>query len=86
MRITEVRTFVVANPPPRFGGRYFIFVKLRKQWMPKTIRQTLAATRMFYTTLLGQSDWTLFGQIPEPGGGLLFGRDKPPAPGRHQRP
>ena len=28
MRITEVRTFVVANPPPRFGGRYFIFVKL----------------------------------------------------------
>lgn len=28
MLIKEFETFVVANPPPRFGGRYFIFVKL----------------------------------------------------------
>ena len=28
MKVVEVRTFVVGNPPPRFGGRYFIFVKL----------------------------------------------------------
>jgi len=28
MVIKEFETFVVANPPPRFGGRYFIFVKL----------------------------------------------------------
>ena len=28
MKITDFRTFVVANPPPHFGGRYFIFVKL----------------------------------------------------------
>ncbi len=28
MRITELETFVVANPPPAFGGRYFVFVKL----------------------------------------------------------
>ena len=28
MKIVEVETFVVANPPPRHGGRYFIFVKL----------------------------------------------------------
>jgi 2-dehydro-3-deoxyphosphogalactonate aldolase len=28
MKITDVETFVVANPPPGFGGRYFIFVKL----------------------------------------------------------
>lgn len=28
MKITEVETFVVANPPPSIGGRYFIFVKL----------------------------------------------------------
>ena len=28
MKVTEVETFVVANPPPRHGGRYFIFVKL----------------------------------------------------------
>ncbi|MEX0758130.1 MAG: mandelate racemase/muconate lactonizing enzyme family protein, partial [Tistlia sp.] len=28
MRISEVRTFVVGNPPPGFGGRYFVFLKL----------------------------------------------------------
>ena len=28
MLIETVETFVVGNPPPRHGGRYFIFVKL----------------------------------------------------------
>lgn len=28
MKITDVRTFVVANPPPHYGGLYWIFVKL----------------------------------------------------------
>ncbi len=28
MRFTEVETFVVKNPPPGYGGRYFVFVKL----------------------------------------------------------
>jgi len=28
MLISDVTTFVVGNPPPRHGGRYFIFVKL----------------------------------------------------------
>lgn len=28
MKITEVKTFVVGNPPPQIGGRYFIFVRL----------------------------------------------------------
>ena len=28
MRISSFRTFVVGNPPPAFGGRYFVFVKL----------------------------------------------------------
>lgn len=28
MKITGLETFIVGNPPPRFGGRYFIFVKL----------------------------------------------------------
>ncbi len=28
MKIAEVETFVVGNPPPGFGGRYFIFVEL----------------------------------------------------------
>ncbi|MEQ8305208.1 MAG: mandelate racemase/muconate lactonizing enzyme family protein [Hoeflea sp.] len=28
MKISDVKTFVVANPPPQAGGRYFLFVKL----------------------------------------------------------
>ena len=28
MKIKDLRTFVVANPTPHFGGRYFIFLKL----------------------------------------------------------
>ena len=28
MKVTDVETFVVSNPPPSFGGRYFVFVKL----------------------------------------------------------
>ncbi len=28
MKLTDVKTFVVGNPPPHFGGRYFVFVKL----------------------------------------------------------
>jgi 2-dehydro-3-deoxyphosphogalactonate aldolase len=28
MKLTDVKTFVVGNPPPHYGGRYFVFVKL----------------------------------------------------------
>ena len=28
MKIIDAKTFVVGNPPPHFGGRYFLFVKL----------------------------------------------------------
>lgn len=28
MKLTDVTTFVVGNPPPHYGGRYFVFVKL----------------------------------------------------------
>ena len=28
MKIKDLKTFIVGNPPPGFGGRYFIFVKL----------------------------------------------------------
>ena len=28
MQLQSVETFVVGNPPPGFGGRYFVFVKL----------------------------------------------------------
>ena len=28
MRLTDIETFIVGNPPPHFGGRYFVFVKI----------------------------------------------------------
>lgn len=28
MNITDIKTYVVANPPPHFGGAYFVFLKL----------------------------------------------------------
>ena len=28
MKLTDIKTFVVGNPPPHYGGRYFVFVRL----------------------------------------------------------
>jgi galactonate dehydratase len=28
MKLAGIETFVVGNPPPHHGGRYFVFVKL----------------------------------------------------------
>ena len=42
---------------------YFLYVKLEKQWFPKTVRQCRAATQMFYTQMLGQDAWTVFSQV-----------------------
>ena len=42
---------------------YFLFVKLKKQWTPKSIRQARAAAHLFFVDLFGHADWTLFAQI-----------------------
>jgi len=42
---------------------YFLFVKLKKHWQPKSIRQAAAAARMFFIGLLQRPDWTVFSQI-----------------------
>jgi integrase/recombinase XerD len=42
---------------------YFLMVKLQKHWQPKTIRQAVAASRMFFVDQLGHEDWTVFAQI-----------------------
>jgi integrase/recombinase XerD len=42
---------------------YFLFVKLQKGWKPKSIRQAVAASRQFYSDLLGRTDWTVFWQV-----------------------
>jgi len=28
MLLKKIKTFIVGNPPPHFGGRYWIFIKL----------------------------------------------------------
>ncbi len=44
MKIKDVKTFVVGNPPPHFGGRYFIFVKLIADNGIEGIGEVYAAT------------------------------------------
>ena len=44
MKITDLKTWVVANPPPHFGGRYFIFVKLATDGGTEGIGEVYAAT------------------------------------------
>ena len=41
---------------------YFLFVKLKKHWTPKSIRQARAAAQMFFVKLLGHADWSVFSQ------------------------
>ena len=42
---------------------YILFVKTRKAWKPKTIRQTLACARIFYTEMLELPEWKVFSQV-----------------------
>ena len=42
---------------------YILHVKTRKQWKPKTIRQTAAAARLFFVELLEREEWKVFSQI-----------------------
>ena len=44
MKVAGVETFVVANPPPRRGGRYFIFVKLTTEGGVDGIGEAYVAT------------------------------------------
>ncbi len=44
MKLESIKTFVVGNPPPSFGGRYFVFVKLRTQCGIEGVGEIYAAT------------------------------------------
>ncbi len=44
MNITDIKTFVVGNPPPHFGGRYFIFLKLMTDSGIEGVGEVYAAT------------------------------------------
>jgi len=42
---------------------YLLHIKLHKHWKPKTIRQTLACTKLFFVELLQRPLWRVFSQI-----------------------
>jgi galactonate dehydratase len=44
MKLDSVKVFVVANPPPGFGGRYFVFLKLRTACGIEGVGEVYAAT------------------------------------------
>ena len=44
MKLESIKTFVVANPPPSFGGRYFVFLKLRTACGVEGVGEVYAAT------------------------------------------
>ncbi|MGH3064971.1 MAG: mandelate racemase/muconate lactonizing enzyme family protein, partial [Gaiellaceae bacterium] len=44
MKIVDLRTFVVGNPPPHFGGRYFVFLKLLTDDGIEGVGEVYAAT------------------------------------------
>jgi galactonate dehydratase len=44
MKLESVKVFVVANPPPGFGGRYFVFLKLRTACGIEGVGEVYAAT------------------------------------------
>ena len=52
MRIAELRTYVVGNPPPGFGGRYFVFLQLVTDDGIVGVGEVYAAT--FHPTVVEQ--------------------------------
>jgi galactonate dehydratase len=44
MKLDSVKVFIVGNPPPSFGGRYFVFLKLRTACGIEGVGEVYAAT------------------------------------------
>ena len=44
MQLDSVKVFVVANPPPSFGGRYFVFLRLKTACGVEGLGEVYAAT------------------------------------------
>ena len=42
---------------------YILYVKTKKLWKPKTIRQASASAKLFFVELLGHDEWSVFTQI-----------------------
>jgi galactonate dehydratase len=44
MKLESIKTYVVGNPPPSFGGKYFVFVKIRTACGIEGVGEAYAAT------------------------------------------
>jgi len=44
MKVVDAKTFVVGNPPPSYGGRYFVFLKLTTDSGVEGVGEVYAAT------------------------------------------
>ena len=44
MKLDSIKVFLVANPPPSFGGRYFVFLKLKTACGIEGVGEVYAAT------------------------------------------
>src|ERR1700728_4309212 len=44
MTLENVKVFIVGNPPPGYGGRYFVFLKLRTACGVEGVGEVYAAT------------------------------------------
>ncbi len=44
MKLDSIKVFIVANPPPSFGGRYFVFLKLKTACGIEGLGEVYAAT------------------------------------------
>src|SRR5260370_12811079 len=44
MKLARVKVFIVSKPPPSFGGRYFVFLKLKTACGIEGVGEVYAAT------------------------------------------
>src|ERR1700694_3153604 len=58
MKLDSVKVFIVRNPPPGFGGRYFVFLKLKTACGIEGVGEVYAAT--FGPKVLGKMIEDLF--------------------------
>src|SRR6202043_728849 len=58
MKLDSVQVFLVSNPPPNFGGRYFVFLKLKTACGIEGVGEVYAAT--FGPKVLGKMIEDLF--------------------------
>ena len=97
MKLESVKVFVVGNPPPSFGGRYFIFLKLRTTNGIEGVGEVYSATfgphvvakmieDVFQRRFLGEDPGQDRNPVAARARLRLFAAPGPDADGRDERP